>query len=133
MYRKSKADPFERYALFNQGVRRWYVYISRSYLLFVSGPEEDYSIILEYKSIGVHAVTHETIIWNRPCIYCQISQVGDEDDQGFDIMYGNTEMDEMPDEEEEEEEDKEEEEEDSVFELLLSPMDSLKSTIVLLK
>ena len=42
-------------------------------------------------------------------------------------MYGNTEMDEMPEEEEEEKE--EEENDDSVFELLLSPMDSLKSMI----
>ena len=61
-------------------------------MVFVSGEQEDYSIILEYQSIAVHAVTHEPTIWKRPCIYCQISQPGDEEDEGFGIMCGNTEF-----------------------------------------
>ena len=66
-----------------------------SHMVFVSGQQEDYSIIIEYQSIGVHAVTHEPVIWNRPCIYCQISQPGDEEDEGFGIMCGETEFDTM--------------------------------------
>lgn len=90
--------------------------MSRSHLVFVSGDEEDYSIILEYQSIGVHAVTHETTIWDRPCIYCQISQSDEECDCSFDIMYGETSLEEMDDEEGEKLEN------GSVFELLLSPV-----------
>lgn len=94
-----------------------------SFLVFVSGNEEDYSIILDYQSIGVHAVTHESIIWNRPCIYCQISQTDDECDGGFDIICGETSLDNMESEEGEEVD----EEDTSVFELLISPIDITKS------
>ena len=93
-------------------------------MVFVSGEQEDYSIILEYQSIGVHAVTHEPTIWNRPCIYCQISQPGNEEDEGFGIMCGDTEFETM---ETEEGEEMEEEEEDCVFEILFSPIHSEKS------
>ena len=106
-------------------------------MVFVSGEQEDYSIILEYQSIGVHAVTHEPTIWNRPCIYCQISQPGDEEDEGFGIMCGNTEFETMEtmetmeteegEEMEEDENEEEEEEEECVFEVLLSPIHSEKS------
>ena len=101
-------------------------------MVFVSGEQEDYSIILEYQSIGVHAVTHEPTIWNRPCIYCQISQPADEEDEGFGIMCGDTEFETMETEEgeemeEDENEEDENEEEDCVFEILFSPIHSEKS------
>ena len=96
-------------------------------MVFVSGEQEDYSIILEYQSIGIHAVTHEPTIWNRPCIYCQISQPGNEEDEGFGIMCGDTEFETMETEEEAEMEEDENEEEDYVFEILFSPIHSEKS------
>ena len=96
-------------------------------MVFVSGEQEDYSIILEYQSIGVHAVTHEPTIWNRPCIYCQISQPDDEEDEGFGIMCGDTEFETKETEEGEEMGEEENEGEDCVFEILFSPIHSEKS------
>lgn len=107
-----------------------------SYVVYIANGQTDYSLVIEYPRIGVHAVSRENDIWKRPCIYCQISSEDDgEEGCGFDIGFGDTafengengeEHEEGDIEEEEEEEEKEVPEDemtDGVFEVLFSPLD----------
>lgn len=105
-----------------------------SYVVFIANEQTDYSLVIEYPIIGVHAVSRENDIWKRPCIYCQISSEDDgEEGCGFDIGFGDTAFENVENGEEHEEgdiEEGEEEEEapenemmDEVFEVLFSPLD----------
>ncbi|KAK8819207.1 hypothetical protein WA538_001780 [Blastocystis sp. DL] len=101
------------------------LYLTQNNVIYVSGPEDDKSIIFEYPALGVHAVCHEPEVFERPCIYCQISDPCiDDEEQG--VMFGDPEMemnDEEPCEVGEEEEEEVGEEESDVFEILFSPKD----------
>ena len=105
-----------------------------SYVVYIANEQTDYSLVIEYTRIGVHAVSHENDIWKRPCIYCQISSENDgEEGCGFDIGFGDTTFDNVETNEEEmhveedEEEAQEEEAVDGVFEVLFSPLDITSS------
>lgn len=41
--------------------------------VFISSESEDYSLIVDGKAIGVHAVCRSPEIYIRPCVYCQLS------------------------------------------------------------
>lgn len=110
--------------------------MTASYVVYVADEQTDYSLVIEYPRIGVHAVSRENDIWKRPCIYCQISSEDDgEEGYGFDIGFGDTAFENEENEGEEcEEDDVEEEEEepeegsaDEVFEVLFSPLDTTSS------
>ena len=49
-------------------------------MVFIANEQTDYSLVIEYPIIGVHAVSRENDIWKRPCIYCQISSEDDGED-----------------------------------------------------
>ena len=49
-------------------------------LCFISSVEEDYSLLIDYSAIGVHAVCHSTDVYEQPCIYCQVASEMDEGD-----------------------------------------------------
>lgn len=103
--------------------------LNRSNVVYVSGPQDDKAIIFEYPALGVHAVCHEPEVFERPCIYCQISDPCDDDgEQG--VMFGDPEMEMNDDEPCEVGEEEEEEEESDVFEILFSPKDSANSPTV---
>lgn len=108
--------------------------LNRSNVIYVSGPEDDKSIIFEYPALGVHAVCHEPEVFERPCIYCQISDPCiDDEEQG--VMFGDPEMemnDEEPCEVGEEEEEEVGEEESDVFEILFSPKDPAFSSFIVI-
>ncbi len=74
----------------------------------------------------MHAVCHEPEVFERPCIYCQISDPCiDDEEQG--VMFGDPEM-EMNDEEPCEVG----EEESDVFEILFSPKDPAFSSFIVI-
>ena len=47
-------------------------FVTRS-LVYVSSEFEDYSLIVDYQALGVHAICHSTDIYKQPCVYCQLS------------------------------------------------------------
>ncbi|KAK8793585.1 hypothetical protein WA171_002719 [Blastocystis sp. BT1] len=67
------------------------LYLTSEYGIFLSSPEEDYSLVIDYKAIGVHAVCHSADIYKRPCVYCQLSDPEEDEfdcatySPGFDI------------------------------------------------
>ena len=100
------------------------LYLTEEYVIFVPSEESDYSLVIEYPRIGIHAVSHENTLWKRPCIYCQISGDDEEEAMGFEMGFGDTSVDLMDMEGEEGEEEVEEEVDDSqIFEVLFSPAD----------
>lgn len=42
-------------------------------LVFLSSPAEDFSLVIDYRAIGVHAICHSPDIYKHQCIYCQVS------------------------------------------------------------
>lgn len=47
-------------------------------LVFISSPYEDYSIIIDFEAIGVHAICHSSDIYVHACVYCQVSDTNDD-------------------------------------------------------
>ena len=42
-------------------------------MVFLSSPAEDFSLVIDYRAIGVHAICHSPDIYKHQCIYCQVS------------------------------------------------------------
>ncbi|KAM7458843.1 hypothetical protein BLSTO_00416 [Blastocystis sp. subtype 1] len=49
------------------------LFLMPSHLVFLSSREEDFSLVVDYKAIGVHAICHSQDIYPKECIYCQVS------------------------------------------------------------
>lgn len=57
----------------------YYVFIMKDRsMVFISSPNEDYSIIIDYEAIGVHAICHSSDIYVHACVYCQVSDTNDD-------------------------------------------------------
>lgn len=48
-------------------------FFTLSSLVFLSSLNEDYSLVIDYRAIGVHAICHSPEIYKHQCIYCQVS------------------------------------------------------------
>ena len=46
---------------------------SSSHAVFISSESDNYSLIIDGKAIGVHAICRSPDIYARPCVYCQLS------------------------------------------------------------
>ena len=75
-------------SLYLQDTQSILQFLTFSSLVFLSSQNEDYSLVIDYRAIGVHAICHSPDIYKHHCIYCQVSDPANPYEGSIDFSPG---------------------------------------------